>query len=60
MATADELRIRAINALRSCQLNSGDPERAHKVADDLICGLLESLGFADVVAEWDKVEKWYA
>jgi hypothetical protein len=25
-----------------------------------LCRLLTELGYADVVAEWEKVDKWYA
>lgn len=39
---------------------SGDYEMAHSEADDVLCELLASLGFDDVVAAWAKVGKWYA
>jgi len=35
-------------------------EVAHRLADDILCRLLHSLGYADVVAEYNKVGKWYA
>jgi len=34
-------------------------DKEHKVADKVLCDLLVSLGYADVVAEWDKIGKWY-
>ena len=37
-----------------------DPEREHKMADDILCQLLTNLGYSEVVAEYDKVDKWYA
>lgn len=49
----------AIEMLKACQTN-GDIECAHCDADEVLCELLNSLGFGDVVAEWEKVDKWYA
>lgn len=39
---------------------SGDPEDAHRNADILLCQFLASLGYTDVVVEFEKIEKWYA
>jgi hypothetical protein len=36
-----------------------DIEVAHRLADDILCRLLQSLGYADVVAEYNKVGKWF-
>lgn len=36
------------------------PEDAHYDADMVLCNLLTELGYADVVDEWHKIEKWYA
>ena len=55
----DALRARTIAVLKKCQ-KSGDTEAAHGIADKAITGMLESMGFEDVVKEWDKVPKWYA
>jgi hypothetical protein len=57
METTD--RQAALDRLIALQ-SSEDPEAAHSEADDVLCGLLKSLGYADVVAEWEKVERWYA
>jgi hypothetical protein len=40
--------------------NAGDPERGHGDADDILCCLLEALGYRDVVDAYQKVEKWRA
>lgn len=43
------------------QLNDlGDEEVAHGVADTLLCNLLTSLGYADVVEAYEGVDKWFA
>lgn len=52
-------RAEAVKLLKAQQEN-GDTETAHAVADSIICDLLETLGYGDVVAEYRKVEKWYA
>lgn len=49
----------AIEELKKCQ-RSSDTEVAHSLADDVLCDLLESLGFGDVVEEYNKINKWFA
>ena len=49
----------AINELIACQQN-GDTELAHENADEVLCDLLESLGYGEVVTEYCKVDKWFA
>ena len=49
----------AINQLKD-QQDSTDTECAHCEADDIICELLESLGYKDVVEEYNKIDKWFA
>jgi hypothetical protein len=51
--------MKAIARLKELQ-RDGDIERAHGDADKVLCELLTTLGYADVVAEWDEVPKWYA
>lgn len=52
-------REEAIERLKSWQ-GPTDIEIAHGEADDVLCELLVSLGYQDVVDEWEKVDKWYA
>lgn len=49
----------AIEMLKLEQQND-DTETAHSNADEILCTLLEELGYAEVVAEYRKVSKWYA
>ena len=49
----------AIRKLKQCQ-GSGDTEMQHSDADDILCELLSRLGYQEVVAEWQAVNKWYA
>ena len=46
-------RERAIELLKMEQKN-GDTEAAHSNADGVLIRLLTALGYADVVAEWEK------
>ncbi len=52
-------REEAIKRLQGIQIGS-DPETEHAEADDILCRLLTALGYSDVVAEWSKIDKWYA
>lgn len=51
-----EEAIRILQELRG----NGDTEAAHGAADEVLCKLLSSLGYQDVVDAWEKVDKWYA
>jgi len=41
------------------RLSRDDPEAAHGNADEILCKLLESLGYKDVVELYHSIEKWY-
>ena len=47
-------------ALMKAQVENWDNEIAHAEADDLLCKLLQELGYSEVVDEFKKVGKWYA
>jgi len=49
----------AIARLRQCK-NNADIEFAHMEADQILCDLLTTLGYGDVVEEFEKLDKWYA
>ena len=49
----------ALAELIACQQND-DTEIAHSDADDVLCALLDELGYGEVVVEYNKVSKWFA
>ena len=57
---ADDQSRLACAALEELQHEDGDIEFQHSAADAILCGLLDALGFAEVVKAWDRVPKWYA
>ena len=61
MQTSDEIvmtREEAIERLKKAQ-GCGDTERSHEGADEVLCEVLLTLGYGDVVEEYRNVEKWY-
>lgn len=42
------------------KLSEDDPEIAHIYADDILCNFLKELGYADIVIEYEKIEKWFS
>lgn len=53
-------REEAIKELKIASEEADDKEAAHIFADEILCELLTSLGYEDVVKEWKKVGKWYS
>ena len=54
-----KIKDKLIEKLQRLQIVS-DTELDHLLADDLLCEFLKSLGFIDVVTEYQKIDKWYA
>jgi len=52
-------REQAIEQLKKVK-QYDDSEKIRSYSNRVLCALLKQLGYADVVAEWEKVEKWYA
>lgn len=52
-------RDEALKRLRGLA-SDRDRERAHVAADDVLCQLLLTLGYGDVVKAWIDIEKWYS
>lgn len=42
------------------EVEADDTEVAHCLADEVLCDLLESLGYVELVEEFNNLEKWYA
>lgn len=40
--------------------NNDDPEHNHGEADRILCDLLDSLGYQEIVTAYNKITKWYA
>lgn len=56
-------RERAIEILKKCVSDveeHGDLSEPHETADEVLCELLRSLGYGDVVEIYDSFDKWYA
>ena len=49
----------AVEMLRKLRTND-DTEMAHIHADSVLCDLLTSLGYKEVVDEYEEISKWYA
>ena len=51
----------AIEKLEAAKTNfSGDLEALHMEVDDILCELLEMLGYQEVVKIYKDIDKWYA
>ncbi len=46
--------------MRAIEKMKGDSEMMHIAADDLLCNVLESLGYSEGVKVFDSLNKWYA
>lgn len=53
-------RGEALQQLYSLAEDQSDVEITHTLADKVLCDLLKALGYEDVVAAWEELEKWYA
>lgn len=42
------------------EVEEDDIEVAHYLADEVMCDLLESLGYVEIVEEFNSIHKWYA
>ena len=53
--TLESNAILELKRMQECR----DVEHAHATADDILCDLLITLGYKDVINEYKKVRKWY-
>ena len=49
-----------VERMKALQSKDGDTEIQHSEADGILCEVLLYLGAKELVAEWEKVPKWYA
>lgn len=49
-----------IDIKKDCESDLIDKERAHKIADDILCNILLDLGLEEIVNAFYDVPKWYA
>jgi hypothetical protein len=57
----DKVNADFVDELRKLREEHGqDPEFAHGEADDILCKLLQFLGYTKVVREYRKIERWHA
>ena len=48
------------DAMKEIEITEGgDPEVAHGMADDLLCELLDELGYGEGVEIYTNLKKWY-
>lgn len=52
-------REQAIKELKEVR-EKDDPEFGHPIADNVLCELLKTLGYPDVVEAYQAIDKWYA
>lgn len=55
----EDLQGEFIQKMQLC-VDNDDTEDAHSDADNLLCELLEKLGYAQLVEKYREVAKWYA
>ena len=57
----DETKRREyVERLQYLAFEGDDAEMNQREADDILCDILRSLGYDDIVAAYDEIYKWYA
>lgn len=54
-----KLNKKYLTQMNKC-INNEDTEYAHIIADDILCDLLKDLGYTELIAVYEKINKWYA
>lgn len=50
-----------LNEMRTLvKMSKHDPEEAHYRADNILCEILDDLGYDEIVDIFNNIEKWYA
>jgi hypothetical protein len=50
----------ALKMMKDININGGDQEIDHGAADDILCKLLEKLGYEELIKTYNEIPKWYA
>jgi hypothetical protein len=58
MMTKEQIIVRLQELANNAK--DGDEEDAHREADIILCELLSTLGYKEVVDAYGEIEKWYA
>jgi hypothetical protein len=58
--TPAELALQQLRAIKALQEKCRDLGVDHSSADKVLCQLLRSLGYDEVVNEYELIDKWYA
>jgi hypothetical protein len=53
-----KLNEKYLTKIKEC--SKYDTENGHSEADSILCELLLELGYADVIEEFQNLEKWYS
>lgn len=56
----EEQRKEYLNRLLELGKDNWDTEGNHIAADDILCDILELLGYGDIVSAYCEIAKWYA
>lgn len=56
----EKINVKEIKEKLKKLQQSDDVELSHYEADQIICKLLDNLGYTDIVKEYNKISKWYA
>ena len=51
--------MRLVKQLLDTFGNHYDEANAHPDADDILCALLRTLGYGEIVDAYDSIDKWY-
>ncbi len=57
----EEIKDKLTHLERMADLKDhSDTEKAHTMADDILCDFLRGLGYDDLVDAYEAVDKWFA
>ena len=54
------IKERYLKLMKGIKDDNSDEESNHIAADNLLCTLLEKLGYKEIVEVFESIRKWYA